>query len=174
MLERIVGVLTFKRSTFQEIEKNSSLLPMAALVVLISAIGAGIGHVSVMSSLGNNLVATIAWTFVGWLLFSVVIYVIGVLIFKGKAGLSEIMRLVGFAYAPMFFTIIVGLLAYVGIVLGMLSVAFAAAAMFWFAVTLFVAVQEGLDLSMGKTFVIVAVSLFFYLIGLGVVLQYVG
>ena len=171
MLERIVGVLTLKRSTYQEIEQNSSLLPQAALVVLISAIGAGIGHVSVMSSLGNNLVATIAWTLVGWLLFSVLIYVIGVLLFKGKAGLSEILRLVGFAYAPMFFTVIVGLLGFVGIVLGMLSVALAAAAMVYFAMTLFIAVQEGLDLSIGKTFVVVAISLFFYLIGLGVILQ---
>ncbi len=175
MLQRIVGVLTFKRSTFEEIEKDSSLLPMAALIVLISAIGAGIGHVSVLSKVGSgSLIATVAWTFVGWLLFSVVIYVIGVIIFRGKAGLTEILRLVGFAYAPMFFTIIVGLLAFVGIVLGMLSVALAAAAMVWFAITLFVAVQEGLDLSVGKTFVVVAISLFVYLIGLGVVLKYVG
>jgi len=71
----------------------------------------------------------------------------------------------------MFFTIIVGLLGFVGIVLGMLSVALAAAAMVYFAMTLFIAVQEGLDLSIGKTFVVVAISLFFYLIGLGVILQ---
>lgn len=41
----------------------------------------------------------------------------------------------------------------------------------YFALTLFIAVQEGLDLSIGKTFVVVAISLFFYLIGLGVILQ---
>jgi len=174
MLERIVGVLTLKRSTYQEIEQNSSLLPQAALVVLISAIGAGIGHGSVMSSLGNNLVATFAWTLVGWLLFSVLIYVIGVLLFKGKSGLSEILRLVGFAYAPMFFTVIVGVIAFVGIVLSFLSVSLAIAATVYFAMTLFIAVQEGLDLSIGKTFVVVAISLFFYLIGLGVILQKVA
>lgn len=171
MLERIVGVLTLKRSTYQEIEQNSSLLPQAALVVLISAIGAGIGHSSVMSELGDSLLATVVWTLVGWLLFSVIIYVIGVLLFKGKAGLTEIMRLVGFAYAPMFFTIIVGLLSFLGIVLSMLSISLAAAAMVYFGITLFIAVQEGLDLSIGKTFVAVAISFFFYLIGLGVILQ---
>ncbi len=171
MLERIVGVLTLKRSTYQEIEQNSSLLPQAALIVLIAAIGAGIGHTSIMSQLGNSVLATIAWSFVGWFLFSAIIYVVGVKLFGGKAGMGEILRLVGFAYTPMFFTVIVGLISFVGIVLGFLSIAFAAAAMAYFAATLFVAVKEGLDLSVGRTFVVVAISLFFYLIGLGVILQ---
>ncbi len=84
---------------------------------------------------------------------------------------STYQEIEGNSYAPMFFTIIVGLLDFVGIVLGFLSVSLAIAAMVYFAITLFIAVQEGLDLSVGKTFVVVAISLFFYLIGLGVILQ---
>ena len=90
------------------------------------------------------MLGQVASTFVGWIVWAVVTWLIGTKIFNGQATLPEMLRVIGFAYAPSLFAAIpcVGILTF-----------------FWLMATGFVAVRAGLDLDNTKTAVTIVLGI---------------
>ena len=172
MLERLRGVLSFNTATINEIEHDPSALPQALLVVIVSsilaALGGGFGEVLFGVGIGASstsafrFVSIAVWAIVAWLLWSVITQFIGTRFFHGEATVGEMMRVIGFAYAPL----AIQIFSFIPIV-GIFFI-FGAAA--WSIGLVFVAIREGLDIDTGGALWTALIGGVVYLIGLGVIL----
>ena len=130
--------------------------------------GRGVGRSGIGSSIGGggfigNFISTLIWGFVGWLLWSVVTYFVGTALFKGQATVGEMLRVIGFAYAPQFISII----PCIGWIVGLI----------WTLAAGFVAVRQGLDLDNMKAFFTIVIGFILVAIGyalIGIVLGGIG
>ena len=156
MFNRIMGVFKLDTNTFEAIESDSSATGQAAIIVAIVALLASLGS-GLSAGLfggGNFLVSfitTLVWTFIGWLLWSVVSYFVGTTFFGGKATIDEMLRVIGFAYAPQFLSII----PCVGWIIGGI----------WSLIAGFIAIRQGLDLDNVKAALTVLVGFVFFVVG---------
>ncbi|MFN2125169.1 MAG: YIP1 family protein [Candidatus Promineifilaceae bacterium] len=174
MLDRLRGVLSFNLETINEIEHDPSALSQAFIVVIVSslvaAIGGGFGQVLFGVGIGtdsnNNpalkFVSIVVWAIVAWFLWAVITQFIGTKFFNGEATIPEMMRVIGFAYAPL----VIQVFSFIPF-LGFLFV-FGAAA--WSIALVFVSVREGLDISTGSALWVALIGGVVYLIGMGVIL----
>lgn len=154
MFARIVGVFKLSASTFEEIEHNTNLTLPAALIVilvsLVSGVGNGLFNGFVHKTFLGGFIGSLLSVLLGWLLWSVVTWFVGTRFFKGEADLGQMLRVIGFAYAPMVLSII----PCVGGVIGII----------WAIAAGFVAIRQGLDLDDLKSFLTIVVGAVFYLI----------
>ena len=99
----------------------------------------------------------------GWLLWSLVSWLVGTTIFGGKADWGEMLRVIGFAYSPQ----ILGIIPCIGGIAGAI----------WSLIAGFVAIRQGLDLDNLKAFLTIVIGFIVYIILyaiLGVVLGGLG
>jgi len=154
MLARVVGVFKLDSNTFEEIEHNNSLTLYAAIIVglvsLVSGIGTAIYRVIFHGSVFGGFFGSIIATILGWLVWSVITWFVGTNFFKGQATIDEMLRVIGFAYLPLFISII----PCVGSIIGGL----------WAIAAGFVAIRQGLDLDNMKTFWTVVIGAFGWII----------
>lgn len=177
ILQRIKGVFSLTRDVLREIEEDESATGQAALIVLAVALLAGAGA-AIGTVMGATAVQSLAEltgdanlpalmtpsfgalgaffnaflvTFISWIVWSLVTYVIGVNLFHGEATVGEMLRVIGYAQAPrllsafVFIPCLGPLLSLVGWV--------------WAIVASFIAIQEGLDLDSGKSLVTILLSI---------------
>ncbi len=154
MLDRIIGVFRLDVHTFEEIEHDTTATGQAAGVVVVAAIFSGIGGALGANVAGGgvapNFLATLVSAVVGWVLWSWITYAIGTGLFDGRADLGEMLRVIGFAYAPQILAVIPCLGALVGAI--------------WSLVAGFIAVRQGLDLDNAKAFLTVFVGFLVYVV----------
>lgn len=180
MINRIIGVMKFDLDTFNEIEKDPSATWQAFLVVVISSLLAGFAGgfgktsiqgfgevlfgvgIGVDSATHYKIAAIAAWAVVAWLLWSVLTWVVGTKVFKGEATIPKMMRVIGYAYAP--------LAIQVFMFLPIVGIMFIFGATVWSIAAVFVAIREGLELSSGDAFWTACIGGVLYLIGMGVLL----
>lgn len=105
MINRMIGVLRLSPKTFEEIGYSDTAFNQAATIV---------GSVALLSAFSNGFLArgvgaqfrtgyfltTLAWTFISWYLWAALSYLVGTLLFGGKAELTGILRVTGFAFTP--------------------------------------------------------------------------
>jgi hypothetical protein len=154
MLERLMGVFMLNANTFEEIEHDQTATSQAAIIVaavaILSGIGSGIG-----ASIGGNgsfigsFIAAIIGAFLGWILWSAITYFVGTSLFGGQADMGEMLRVIGFAFAPQ----LLGIIPFIGACIGAL----------WSLAAVFVAVRQGLDLDTGKTIMTIVIGFVVYL-----------
>lgn len=160
-MERLIGVFKLDKSVFENVEHDESALSQAAVVITAIAILSTIGTLINNLVFSDNaqgfmaLVSSFLMAYIGWGLWSAAVWIVGTKMFGGQADLPEMLRVIGFAYAPMLLQII----PCIGIVAGLL----------WTLAAGFVAVREGLDLDNTKAFLTIVVGFFVYLIGAAVV-----
>lgn len=154
-MDRIMGVFRLNAATFEEIEHDQNATGQAAIVVgvaaLLSAIGSGIGAAFTHSSFFGNFISSLLWTFIGWFLWSVVSYFVGTALFGGKADIGEMLRVLGFAYAPQ----VLAIIPCIGGIIGGI----------WSLVAGFIAIRQGLDLDNLKALLTVIVGFIVVVIG---------
>jgi hypothetical protein len=154
MLARVIGVFKLDSKTFEEIEHNTSLTLYAAIIValvsLVSGVGSGIRgaifHTSVLGGFFGSLIGT----FLAWIIWAVVTWFVGTRFFKGEATIDEMLRVIGFAYIPLFLSII----PCIGSLIGGI----------WALIAGFIAVRQGLDLDNTKTLITVVVGFLGFII----------
>jgi hypothetical protein len=176
MVNRIKGVLLLESATFSEVEHDTGATGQAALIVIVSSILAAIGAASGpflgMLALGQSpwslgegsplliLLGITFWSIIAWLVWAAATYIVGAKIFPGDATYGEMLRVTGFAYAPLAFMVL-GAIPCIGFAISLIVTVWALAAVF-------VGVREGLDLGFGRTLVTVIVGWLIYGIGLGI------
>ena len=155
LTDRIIGVFKLSPATFEEVEHDPNATSQAALIVaivaLLTGLGSGFGALFTDASFFGSFLSGLFWTFVGWILWSVVSYFVGTKMFSGTATVDEMLRAVGFAYAPQMLAII----PCVGGILGLI----------WSLVAGFIAIRQGLDLDDLRTLLTVAIGFGVYLVG---------
>lgn len=136
LVDRIIGVFKLNVATFEEIEADKNATSQAAIVVvlvaLLAAIGSGIGATVADGDFFGGFLGTLIATLVGWALTSAIIYFVGTALFQGTADFGEMLRVIGFAYAPQ----LLGIIPCIGALVGAI----------WSFVAMFIAVRQGLDL----------------------------
>jgi hypothetical protein len=152
MLERIIGVFQLDVPTFEEIEHDTTATGQAAGVVAVAAVCQAVGS-SISAGIagrgvGPNFLATLIAAFIGWVVWSALTYWIGTTLFEGQADLGEMLRVIGFANAPLILAIIPCFGTLVGGI--------------WALVAGFIAIRQGLDLDNTKTFVTIIIGFLAY------------
>jgi hypothetical protein len=154
-LNRIIGVFKLDSQTFEQIEADRSATSQAAIVVLIVALLSGLGSGFFASSMGSgsfigSFFGSLISTFIGWAVWSAVTYFVGTSFFGGRADMGEMLRVIGFAYAPQVLSII----PCIGQILGLI----------WTLAAGFIAVRQGLDLDNTKAALTIAIGFIAYII----------
>lgn len=156
MFERILGVFRLDRRVFAEIEHDESATTQAAIVVAIVAALSVIGSILqfLVSLVGGgearpgaillSIVVTFIAVFVNWFVWSGVTYFVGTQLFKGQATFAEMLRVIGFAYAPRMLSVI----PCIGGIIGAI----------WSLIASYFAIKEGLDLDDMETIVTIIVG----------------
>ncbi len=138
-------------SLYEEVEADTSATGQALVAVVLVSIAAGVG--SGIDALSGGGAADFVWglmfglgtAVVGWLLWALFVYVLGVSILKGSRTSStwgELLRTMGFANSP-------GLLrvfAFMPVAGGVISLI----ASVWALIAAVVAVRQALDFSTGR------------------------
>jgi len=178
MLERIIGVLKLDVNTFEAIEADESATSQAATIVAIVAVLAAIGAFfgaqtgnAALDMLSEQLrqmdsqvtipampeispvgaaISALITTFVAWLLWSALTYLIGTNLYPAQATMGEMLRVIGFAQAPQLLRVF-SFIPCLGAIISL-------AAAIWSLVAGFIAIRQGLDLDNGQTAVTVVLS----------------
>ena len=136
--DRVIGALKLQASTFEEVESDPAATTQAAAIVGAVALSRAIGGIFYGSI--TWFLLTIVFAFIGWVIGSAVLYIVGTRVMPGKntqADLQQVMRVVGFAQAPGIF----GLLGIIPILGLLISLAVA----IWGLVALVIGVKAALD-----------------------------
>jgi hypothetical protein len=158
LVDRVIGVFKLDVDVFEEIEHDPEATIQAAMIVgivaLMGAIGSGIGAILGDGSFVGSFFSSLAWAFIGWFLWSAVTYYVGTSLFNGQATIDEMLRVIGFAYAPQILAIIPCL----GWIVGWI----------WSLIAGFIAVRQGLDLDDTNACLTIIVGFILYMIGFAI------
>ena len=142
MIRNVMRVMLLDVDFFKEAATDKSLSLQAAAVVVIASGMAGVGtsiaeNVPVVASVLVGMVSGM----IGWLLWSGVSFLVGTRAFGGDSTFAEMLRVIGFAFAPL----AIGIVPYLG---------FPAAA--WMLFASVIAVREGLEIATPKALITMA------------------
>jgi hypothetical protein len=158
--QRIAGVLRLDATVFEEIEAKPAVTGQAVAVVVTASIASGLGAGALAGPI--EMVRETLGALIGWIMWAAVTYVIGARLMpepQTRTGMGELLRVIGFSYAPNFFAV----LAVIPVVGWFVRVLVA----FWLLAATVLAARQALDYkSTGRAFVVVLVGwLIFVLIG---------
>ncbi len=139
-ISRFIGAILLRREAYEDVEADRSALGQALVVVLASAVAAGIGSFGVAAGRPIVIAVIIALALGIWVFWGFVAYQIGARLMPSsatRADLGELLRTIGFAAAPGVFRIF-------GFVPGMTTVVFAITEL-WMLVAMIVAIRQALD-----------------------------
>ena len=139
LTERMKGAALLKIDVYEEVEADPTATQQAAIVVGIAALAAAIGGAG--AGAGGFLSGIIA-TYLGWLLWSGLTYLIGDKLLGGTATWGELLRTIGFAQSPR----VLLLFAFIPVLGGLIALAVAV----WLLIAVVVAIRQALDFSTGK------------------------
>jgi Yip1 domain len=136
--DRVKGVMFLDARTFEEIEADTAANGQALLVVVAASLAAGLGasiHLGVIGLLRETIGAL-----VGWVMWAGVTWVIGSKLLpepQTRTDMGELLRVIGFAYAPQLF----GFFAFLPVLGGLVSTVVAC----WLLAATILAVRQALD-----------------------------
>jgi len=111
IFQRMLRAAKLESQLYEEVEADSGATGQALLAVVLVSCASGIGHGISAAMKGNasisgffgGLVSGIIGSLIVWFVFSLLCFWLGTTLFKGpetKSTLGELMRTLGFAYAP--------------------------------------------------------------------------
>lgn len=139
LTERMQGAALLDVPTYEEVERDTGATGQAAIVVGLVAVATAIGTLNL--GLGHAL-SSLVGAYVGWLLWSLVTYLIGDKLLGGTATWGELMRTLGFAQSPGVLNVF-GIIPFLGGI-----VRFAVA--IWILIAAIVAIRQACDFGTGK------------------------
>ena len=135
---RVAGVLRLDGATFEDIEADRSATGQALAVVLLATVAAGLGAGLALGpwALVRGALAAV----IGWVMWAAVTFILGARLLpepQTRTDMGELLRVIGFSYAPNLFAILV--------FVPVLGVAVQVVVAFWLLATMIVAVRQALD-----------------------------
>ena len=150
---RMLGATTLNVATFEEIEADRTGTGQAMTVVILSALGAGIGARGFGAQL-SQLPAITVIALMAWAAWALLTYEIGAKLLPGtntRVDVYELLRTIGFASAP-------GMLRVIGVVPALTRPIFFVTAV-WMLLAMIVAVRQALDYtSTGRAVAVCAIG----------------
>lgn len=160
LISRMWRAIKLQSALYEEVEADKSANVQAGLVVIIVAIATAIG--SGLASLTADGFLSALWSLlialIGWLLWALIVYIIGAKIMKGKrteSSWGEVARTIGFANSPGIFRI----LAFIPVLGWIISVI----AWIWILVAGIIGIRAALDFSTWRAIVTVILGWLVYL-----------
>ena len=135
---RVRGVLLLDVKTFEEIEADTTANLQAFIVVVSASIAAGLG-----ASVRLGVIGLLRETFgalIGWVMWAAVTWVIGSKLLpepQTRTDMGELLRVIGYAYAPNLF----GFFAFIPA----LGIIVSTVVSFWLLAATILAVRQALD-----------------------------
>ncbi|HEU4689262.1 MAG TPA: YIP1 family protein [Vicinamibacterales bacterium] len=137
-VQRVKGVLILDSRTFEDIEADTTATAQALLVVVAGSLAAGLGA-GVRLGFAGLLRETLGGL-IGWVMWAAVTWVIGAKLLpepQTRTNMGELLRVIGYAYAPNLFAFFAFLPA--------LDIIVGTAVAFWLLAATIVAVRQALD-----------------------------
>ena len=102
MIKNVISALLLDAEFYNEVAEDRSLIGQAGVVVVLANLLGGIGAaVATEADPIAGAVLGVVTGLIGWLVWSGVAYVIGVRVLGGDSDYREMLRVIGFAYAPL-------------------------------------------------------------------------
>lgn len=136
--QRVVSVLKLDARTFEEIESDTTANGQALAVVVIGSVAAGVGALFLLGPFG--LIRETLVALMGWVMWAGVTWVIGTKLMpepETRSDMGELLRVIGFSYAPYIFAVF----SYVPFLGPIVRTVVA----FWLLATTVIAVRQALD-----------------------------
>jgi hypothetical protein len=136
--DRMLRAAKLDVELYEEVEHDEGALGQATIVVVLSAVAAGIGTLGIGGLTG--LVSGTLAALLGWYVWAFFTYYIGTRLLPEpdtQADHGQLLRTIGFASAP-------GLIRVVGIIPGLGTIVFSVSAL-WMLVATVIAVRQALD-----------------------------
>ena len=140
---RMIRAAKLDPELYEEVENDESATSQAALVVTIAALAAGVAAL-IRDGVGTAIVGIIG-ALIGWVVWAAITYFVGKTFFataETQVDMGEMMRALGFSYAP-------GVLSIVGFV-PILGGIVALVVGIWQLIAGVIAVRQALDVSTGR------------------------
>lgn len=144
--DRLLAALRLDKTVFEEVEHDPGAVGQAAGVVFLGSLAQGLGGIQAQSipALLGALVGLVIVGFLGWLVSTGVIWLIGVKLMGCTSDYAELLRTMGFASAPKILFLIgvlpIGRLGYgLGVLVMLLTLSAAV-----------LAIRHALDVSTGR------------------------
>lgn len=135
---RVRGVLLLDARTFEEIEADTTANLQAFIVVVSASIAAGLGAGVRLGVIG--LLRETFGALIGWVMWAAVTWVIGSKLLpepQTRTDMGELLRVIGYAYAPNLF----GFFAFIPA----LGIIVSTVVSFWLLAATILAVRQALD-----------------------------
>ncbi len=155
-VERVIGAIKLDASVFEEVEHDGDAIGQAAGVVGLAGIANGLAAAGALGT--GGLVAGIIGSFLGWLLWTGVVWLIGVRLFKHSSDFEELLRTLGFVFAPQIL-LVIGLIPF-----ALLQAVLGLAVLVMTVVAFIRAVRQALDVDTGRAFFVSAMAVVAYLL----------
>jgi Yip1 domain len=137
---RLLGAVRLNPGTYEDVEADVGATGQAIAVIVLSSVAAAVGLAGVATLDVSFFIIQMTGAFVAWLVWSTLIYLIGVHLLPGpetRSNVGEVLRTTGFAAAPGLFRAF-GALPIIGAPL------FVASSL-WMLAAMFVAIRQALD-----------------------------
>lgn len=141
--QRMIGAARLDLDAYEAVERDVNATNSALLIVVFSAVAAGIGAVT--SNGVRGLIVSVIADLIAWVLYASVAYFIGTAIFKTsetRTTLGELLRTLGYAQTPALLLVLSG----ITVVGGFVSIV----VFFWILATTVVALRQALDFTTGR------------------------
>ena len=141
-VERMLRAAKLDVQLYEEVEADTTAMPQAMGVVVLSSLAAGIGTLGMGQANAGTIVIGIVSALAGWYIWALLTYLIGTKILpepQTKSDIGELLRTTGFSSSP-------GLVRLVGVIPGLGGIIFWIAAV-WMLIAMVIAVRQALDYS---------------------------
>ena len=133
IFRNVLSAVLLDAEFYNRAEHDRSLTKQAAAVVVVATTMAGVGSaIAIESNVFAGAALGLVGGLVGWVLWSALALVIGTKLFAGTSDIGEMLRVVGFSFAPL----AIGVVPWLGLVGAV-----------WTLVAAVIGVREGLDFS---------------------------
>ncbi len=156
LLNKMIRAASLDFLLYVEVENDPGATREALLVVLIAGLSNGIGVMGVLGTEG--ILGGFVTEIVGWVIWSVSIFLIGLGVFGRKVDMEEIFRCLGFAYSAGALSVL-GLIPYgIGLYIRIIIIPL------WIALSLIVATRQAFEFETSRAiFVVILAAIPFWL-----------
>jgi hypothetical protein len=136
--QRLIDAAKLEPALYEEVEADRSATWQAALVVILASLAAGIGASYYTG--GRGFILTAIAALIGWVIWAVLIYLIGAKLLpepQTRSDIGELLRTTGFSSSP-------GIIRLLGIIPG-IGFIFMWIGNIWMLIAMVIAVRQALD-----------------------------